>query len=543
MARRSGEDQPMTTDLHTPNPMHHQSGPDDAWSTINTRENYQGVMSPLGATLWLPISDLAVNGTFHDLGVLRSDEIVVARTPGEATSAVFYGRYTASINYFRRVSDLIPGQSGAAFEEQIFGSTHEGVADTSSRRRYPFVAVKAPMTIARLPRELRRMARDVDVWWRFATSSAGLARDVDAQFATSFEMLERAMRVHVAGTFVAQGVFDALGKLADSAGKPGLHLELSTGYGQMVETQLVSALNDVALGRSTMESFLSEFGFRCAGEVEVSNPSWRERPELVQRLIAKYQAATTRANPAEQAAARTRGRERAERELLAALPRWKRPTGRLLLRLAATFIPLREDGKAALAKAFDGARAACGVRGRELVAAGVIDQVEDVFYLTMDEIRGTPPANAPDLIVARRELRRAYERIDVPDAWIGQPTPVEVLPDGDERVTSVSGIAAAHGVAEGLARVLSSAEDLDDLEPDEILVCRTTDPSWASAFHLAAGAVIDIGSTSSHGAIVAREMGMPCVIGTGNGTQLLRTGDLIRVDGSAGVVNVMQEAK
>lgn len=533
----------MTLDLHAPNPMHHQSGPNDAWSTINTRENYQGVMSPLGATLWLPISDLAVNGTFHDLGVLRRDEIMVARTPGESTSAVFYGRYTAGINYFRRVSDLIPGQSGAAFEEQIFGSTRDDVGSAPSRRRYPVVAVKAPITVVRLPRQLRRMAHEVDAWWRFATSPAGQARDVDVQFASSFEMLEYAMRVHVAGTFVAQGVFDALGKLAASVGRPGLHLELSTGYGQMVETELVSALNDVAQGRSTMQSFLSDFGFRCAGEVEVSNPSWRERPELVQRLIAKYQTAATRTDPAAQAAARTRGRQRAERELLAAVPRWKRPIGRLLLTLAATFIPLREEGKAALAKAFDGARAACGARGRELVAAGVIDVVDDVFYLTMDEIRGEPPANARELIAQRRELRTAYEQIDVPDAWIGQPTPVEATPDADERVTSLSGIAAAHGVAEGLARVLSSADDIDDLEPDEILVCRTTDPSWVSAFHLAAGAVIDIGSTSSHGAIVAREMGMPCVIGTGTGTRQLRTGDLVRVDGSAGVVTVLHEAK
>ena len=533
----------MTIDLHAPNPMHHQSGPNDAWSTTNTRENYQGVMSPLGATLWLPISDLAINGTFHDLGVLRRDEVVVAPTPGEATSAVFYGRYTAGINYFRRVSDLIPGQSGAAFEKQIFGSTREDAAGGSSRRRYPVVAVKAPITVARLPRQLRRMARDVDTWWRFATSSAGLERDADTQFAESFEMLEYVMRLHVSGTFVAQGVFDALGKLAASVGRPGLHLELSTGYGQMAETELVAALDDVAQGRSTMQRFLAEYGFRCAGEVEVSNPSWRERPEVVERLIVKYQAAATRADPAEQAAARVRNRERAERELLAALPRWKRPIGRLLLTLAATFIPLREEGKAALAKAFDGARAACGIRGRDLVAAGTIDVVDDVFYLTMDEIRGDPPANARALIAERRELRTAYEQIDVPDSWIGQPVPVEAKPLADERVTSVTGIAAAHGVAEGLARVLASAEDLDDLEPDEILVCRTTDPSWASAFHLASGAVIDIGSTSSHGAIVAREMGMPCVIGTGTGTRHLRTGDLIRVDGSAGVVTILQEAK
>jgi pyruvate,water dikinase len=533
-------------DPHAPNPMHHRSGPDDAWSTINTRENYQGVMSPLGATLWLPISDLAVNGTFHDLGVLRRDEIRVEATPGEATSAVFYGRYTAGINYFRRVSDLIPGTSGAAFEEQIFGSVRSGAASGSSKRRYPVVAVKAPLTVVRLPRRLREMTRRLDRWWRFATSPAGLGRPVPEQFREAFDMLEYAMRVHVTGTFVAQGVFDALAKLAAGAGRPGLHLELSTGYGQMVELELVAALDRVARGSWTLEEFLAEYGFRCAGEVEMSNPSWRERPELVERLVAKYRAAGDRPDLTAAAAARTTARRAAERELLAALPSSRRPVARLLLKLAAVFIPLREEGKAALARAFDGARAACGARGRELVADGVIDQVDDVFYLTLDEIRGAPPADARDLVATRRTLRAAYERLDVPDAWIGQPVPLEIDRPGSaeagERVTEVTGTAAAHGVVEGVARVLASAEECDDLEPDEILVCRTTDPSWASAFHLAAGVVIDIGSTSSHGAIVAREMGLPCVIGTGDGTARLRTGDLLRVDGGRGVVSVLKPA-
>ncbi|WP_238957602.1 PEP-utilizing enzyme [Mycobacterium intracellulare] len=532
----------MTIDLHAPNPMHRTSGPNDAWSTINTRENYQGVMSPLGATLWLPVSDLAVNGTFHDLGVLRRSEIRVARTAAESSSTVFYGRYTASINYFRRVSDLIPGQSGAAFEEQIFGSSRTDVANTASKRRYPVVAVKAPLAVVSLPSRIRKMCADMDAWWRHAVSPAGLARPVDAQFAEALQKLEYAMRVHVTGTFVAQGVFDALRKMAESIGRPGLHLELSTGYGKMVETEFVVALNDVAQGRSTMEHFLSEFGFRCAGEIEVSNPSWRERPDLIQRMVDKYKAAPERQDLTAAAAARTRAREKAEGDLLSAMPRWKRPLGRLMLKLAATFIPLREEGKAALAQAFDGARAACGVRGRELVEAGVLDEPDDVFYLTMDEIRGAPPPNARELVIARRLLRAAYERIDVPDAWVGPPVPVEIERSDEGRVDSVAGVAAAHGVAEGLARVLSSADDLDDLEPNEILVCRTTDPSWASAFHLAAGAVIDIGSTSSHGAIVAREMGMPCVIGTGNGTQLLRTGDLVRVDGGTGIVTILKEA-
>ena len=83
----------------------------------------------------------------------------------------------------------------------------------------------------------------------------------------------------------------------------------------------------------------------------------------------------------------------------------------------------------------------------------------------------------------------------------------------------------------------------DLLEDGEVLVCRTTDPSWGTAFHLVSAAVIDIGGPSSHGAIVSRELGMPCVINTGSGTAQLRTGDLVRVDGGAGVVTVLEPAE
>jgi pyruvate,water dikinase len=79
-----------------------------------------------------------------------------------------------------------------------------------------------------------------------------------------------------------------------------------------------------------------------------------------------------------------------------------------------------------------------------------------------------------------------------------------------------------------------------ELEPGEILVCRTTDPGWVSLFHLAGGVVIDMGGQMSHGAIVARELGIPCVIGTGDGTRRLRTGDLVCLDGTAGQVQILK---
>ncbi|GAA5174628.1 hypothetical protein GCM10023321_78870 [Pseudonocardia eucalypti] len=516
--------------------MHHRCAPQDAWSTVNTRENYPGVMSPLGATLWLPVSDLAVNGTFHDFGVLPASEIRIAANPGQATSAVFFGRYTANLNYFRRMCDLMPGTSGAVFEEQIFGTVRTDAPDYSSRRRYPVIAVKAPLLVARLPRRIRRMSARLSGWWRWATSPAGLARPAGVQLRQARLMLEYAMREHVSGTLVAQAVFDKLGGLAERAGEPGLHLELSSGLGQMVEVELVAALHRVARGELGLNGFLADYGFRCAGEVEMSNPSWRERPELVERLVRKYRTAPEAPDRAER---READRRAARHRLLSALSPADRALARILLRVAAVFIPLREEGKAALARAFDGARAASHARSRELVAAGVLDAEDDMFYLTFEEITGTPPADAKGLVAARRELRAAYEKIDVPDFWLGNPEPVTPAARPEERADRLTGIAAASGVVQGPARVVHDADGCDELEPGEILVCRATDPSWASAFHLAAGVVIDIGSASSHGAIVAREMGLPCVINTGRGTAALRTGDLLRVDGTLGEVTVL----
>ncbi|HEV7686239.1 MAG TPA: PEP-utilizing enzyme, partial [Acidimicrobiia bacterium] len=103
----------------------------------------------------------------------------------------------------------------------------------------------------------------------------------------------------------------------------------------------------------------------------------------------------------------------------------------------------------------------------------------------------------------------------------------------------VTGVAVGGGEITGRARIVLDPATAD-LEPGEILVCRSTDPGWVALFHLAGGVVVDTGGQMSHGAIVARELGLPCVTGTGDGTRRLRTGDLIRVDGAAGRVELLE---
>jgi pyruvate,water dikinase len=103
----------------------------------------------------------------------------------------------------------------------------------------------------------------------------------------------------------------------------------------------------------------------------------------------------------------------------------------------------------------------------------------------------------------------------------------------------VVGLGGSAGVVEATARVIDGPGAFDDLEPGDVLVCAVTDPGWAPLFDLAGAVVIDIGGVLSHGAIVARDMGIPCVIGTRDGTRRIRSGDRVRVDGSAGTVELL----
>jgi pyruvate,water dikinase len=104
---------------------------------------------------------------------------------------------------------------------------------------------------------------------------------------------------------------------------------------------------------------------------------------------------------------------------------------------------------------------------------------------------------------------------------------------------TVRGTPAGPGVVEGTVRVVLDADSDDVLEDGEVLVCKFVDPGWTALVSLAGALVTDIGSPASHGAIVARELGITCVVGTGNGTKALRTGDVVRVDGSTGEIAVL----
>jgi pyruvate,water dikinase len=247
-------------------------------------------------------------------------------------------------------------------------------------------------------------------------------------------------------------------------------------------------------------------------------------------------------DPRVQLAAQEVRRREVERELLAALPSSKRPGARLLLRLARDRIPLRGVAKRSFLQAIDVARGSARRIGEHLVRDGTLEDRDDVFYLTKAELFAPSRADVRELVVARRELRRSYQQLKfATNEWHGMPDVSRSDGGSPDDVKRITGTGVSQGVVEGWARVLLSPE-FDDVQPDEILIAPTTDPSWASVMFVSTGLVVDIGGALSHAAVVARELGIPCVVNTRIGTDTLRTGDRIRVDGAAGTVEVLQRA-
>jgi phosphohistidine swiveling domain-containing protein len=239
-------------------------------------------------------------------------------------------------------------------------------------------------------------------------------------------------------------------------------------------------------------------------------------------------------------------REEATAAVLARLDAPRRATFTRLLRWAQGAAPVREDALADIGLAWPQLRRMLAELGDRLVAAGTIDRPDDVFWLRREEVLGDPSARLAGDVEERRALWRGQRRA----------TPPQILPQGSswERFESLMpaasadqtgpvlrGTGASAGQVTAAARVLAGPEDFGRMRPGDVLVASITTPAWTSLFTMASGVVTDVGGPLSHSSIVAREYGIPAVLGTGVATRRIVDGARIRVDGDAGTVTLLDE--
>jgi rifampicin phosphotransferase len=510
------------------------------WTTDNVGEAAPGVQTPLSGSFWGGIGDSMPRRITHSMGVFSRSE-VEPPTQAELYATLFYGRLAMRIEYLAVVGDRFPGITGQDAVKGMFAKVPEGISFHPTKRRYPVIAVKLPVAFMLADRRVGALAAETDTWWRQRIPQLEtLSREQAAAWlAEGFERYDRCIVTHSLGLLASvQPMYDALSKLVESAGVGDVGVLSGTGGAEMA---IITDIWRAAQGEIGIDGVIANHGFHGPMEGEVSSRVWREDPAPLERLISEYASRDASEDPVRRERESKVRADEMRRELLAALPRSKRPAARLLLRLAARRIPKRGVGKRSYLQAIDVARGSARALGKHLAADGVIADPEDVFYLTKEELRGELPADAADLVARRRERRAHYQEVSLPHSWRGIPDVTAPSEADASAVDLVEGMGVSSGVVEGAVRVVTDPT-FAEVEQDEVLVTPTTDPSWASIMFMSSALVVDIGGPLSHAAVVARELGVPCVVNTRNGSQVLRTGDRVRVDGSAGTVEILERA-
>jgi rifampicin phosphotransferase len=309
--------------------------------------------------------------------------------------------------------------------------------------------------------------------------------------------------------------------------------------------RIATRLPRSAAGRellAKMSAFLGRYGSREITMPSAALPSWRDEPSVVYGLLKALVAGEPSVDALETDG--TMRAEQAKRTVEATLSGgWlglKRrvilPHFRRLLAATRAFVAFREDSHFYLMLPFTAMRRLVLELGARLVKRGVLENPEDVFFLEIEELQQLGSAEAVRETVRRRQdARRSVE-----GHYTSVPADLVVHANGRGELR---GVAASPGQVTGRVRIIRSEHDFGTLEKGEVLVARYTNPTWTPLFGLASAVVVDAGGTASHAAIVAREYGIPAVMGTGNATSQLHTGQRVLVDGSAGRVVPLPEAE
>ncbi len=291
--------------------------------------------------------------------------------------------------------------------------------------------------------------------------------------------------------------------------------------------------------------FMFEHGHHTRGELELRNRRWSEDPDYIQGILRGYLLGMERVDPL----AKMRENETVRQELTARCRRLlvnplKRRFFDYVLVQAQQGLVMRENVKSEAVRAVALARGLLLELGGRLAARGVLENGEDSFFLYLEELETL--LTRRDISDLRGEIRRRrdeYERnmeIIPPKVIYGSFDPDDFIADEiDEDVELMEGLAVCPGVVTGPARVMLRSDEGHVL-PGEIMVAPFTDPGWTPHFLTAAGIVMDLGGLLSHGSIVAREYGIPTVVNVGPATRIIKTGQMVQVDGTRGIVRILR---
>lgn len=285
----------------------------------------------------------------------------------------------------------------------------------------------------------------------------------------------------------------------------------------------------------TYKAFIERHGHRCVREAELHEKPWEENPIQLVQMLQTYVRSGAKTHTHDSSHKKTQ-------EILSGLETWQKIVIKSFLGSARISVSRREITKSASIKVLHKIRTAWQHYAELLVRKGFLDDADQVYYLTHEEIGQMISDHSPSWRAKankRRELLPQTATLQFPEVCQGIPEPIEeereiVILDGQ-----LKGIPVSSGMVQAKVRIVNTLEDAAMLQTGEIMVASFTDIGWTPYFSIVSGLITEIGSPLSHGAVVAREYGIPAVVGAKGAKQFLKDGDVVKLDGDKGVVEII----
>ena len=298
--------------------------------------------------------------------------------------------------------------------------------------------------------------------------------------------------------------------------------------------------------QDAISAYLTKYGMRCAGEIDITKTRWSEKPiTLIPMILSNIKNFAPHASKRkfEQGRQEASKKEQEVVDRLRQLPdgEQKAKETQRMISLIRNFIGYREYPKYGMVRRYFVYKQALLKEAEQLVQANILHEKEDIYYLTFEELREVVRTHTRDyaIISKRKDEYTFYEKLTPPRVITSDG---EIIAGAYKRENLPSealvGLPVSSGLIEGRARVILHMEDAD-LQEDDILVTTFTDPSWTPLFVSIKGLVTEVGGLMTHGAVIAREYGVPAVVGVENATKLIKDGQRIRVHGTEGYVEIL----
>lgn len=557
----------------------------------NIGEVFPDVVKPFSWSLWgIPYSEPGWRAALVNLGAFDMDEFPSATM---AMLGVFGGYGYLNVTASRIFGARAPGLSPEAIDQSFFGE-QTGVppyapraTDESPRHTAQLAqTIGWVLTTDRLP-ELDAMRAEAiglrDARPDLSQMSDGALIDRTRMLATSawYPFWVR----HIMATYHSMIPAGAIQGVCAAVGRPDLAADILTSdlpvdsalpakalwalSRKVRDSHVLSALFDagveglasrlessdepgVVAFRNDWKGFIGEYGFRGPNEWEMASEVWEISPAAPLAALASQRRSEETSSPGTKKAVRDAAREQAIAAVETLLAADQETLGqfRMAARAAAVFFAGRERTRSNCAIVTHEMRMPMYELGRRFVERGVFEQASDFALLTDAEWSEalSDVSQVPALVAGRKVMEARLAALTPPFIVDGVVPPLDTwAPRGRARTPlapgeTITGQPGCAGIVRGIARVVLDPSDPGDLEPGDILIARHTDPSWTPIFAAVSGVVVNVGATISHAVIVARELGVPCVVSADGATDRIESGALIEVNGSAGTVTLITPA-